>query len=81
MTRLLLHQSSIISLVTYAMTERGRTYGTLRLGQIALVAEDGEGEVEGVAGVGGHQELVLPLLEVLEGLRMERGTERILWHL
>lgn len=48
------------------------------LRQIALVAHDHEGEVEGIGGRSSDKELVLPLLQALEGLQSEQNQK---WNL
>lgn len=46
----------------------------LRLRQIHLVAHNHEGEVQRVRGRRSHEEVVLPLLQILEGLRLTKRT-------
>lgn len=50
----------------------------LAVRQIALVAHDHEGEVEGIGRSGGNEEFVLPLLQTLEGLGVRRATKHYL---
>ncbi len=52
----------------------------LAVRQIALVAHDHEGEVEGIGRSGGNEEFVLPLLQTLEGLGVKIQTDTLLWH-
>ena len=48
----------------------------LAVRQIALVAHDHKGEVEGIGRSGGN----LPLLQTLEGLGVKIQTDTLLWH-